>query len=132
MRDSAGRPINTLFRWERKRADGRAETRRDLNFTPDAIPPKPRRPKGKAPTKRARAAAAEAWQASYARRMASTPWSLPAGRSGRRSHAGSFGPEMGEAALALLTAIRWSLHLMEGAELPQHAGALEKRAVNSW
>ncbi len=133
VRDSAGRPVNTLFRWERKRADGRVETRRDLNFMPDAVPPKPRKPvKGKAPTKRAGAAAAEAWQASYTRRMAEYAAELERWEVQMAEPKWQFRPDMGEAALAPFDSDPIVSALMEARSCRNTQGALEKRAVNSW
>ena len=128
VRDSVGRPINTLFRWERKRVDGRVETRRDLNFTPDAIPRKPRKPtKGKAPVKRAgqpprkpgRRATRAAWR--------STPRSLSAGKRRWQSQSGSFGLRWAKPPWPLRQrSDRLGAH--GSPLLPQHAGGRWKSA----
>lgn len=132
-RDSLGQPINTLFRWQRELANGRTEVRRDLDFDPGIAPPKPRKPtKGKAPAKRAGAAAAEAWQASYARRMAEYAVELARWEVRQAEPRWQFRPEMGEAALAPFDSDPVVSALMEARSCRNTQGALEKRAVNSW
>lgn len=133
QRDSAGRPINTLFRWERKHGDKRVEVCRDLDFQPGEPLPKPRKPcKGKAPAKREGAAAADAWQASYARRVAAYEAALAEWEAAIAEPKWQFRPEMGEAALAPFDTVTAVSALLEARSCRNTQGALEKRAVNSW
>ena len=132
VRDSAGKPINTLFRWERKRADGRVDVCRDLDFQPEA-PIKPRKPvKGEAPTKRAGEAAMRAWQEGYAQRMAAYEREMAAWQAAQDAPRWQFRPEMGEAALAPFDTVPAVSALLEARSCRNTQGALEKRAVNSW
>ena len=101
------------------------ETRRDLNFTPDTIPPKPRKPtKGQGARSRG-AAAAEAWQASYARRMAEYAVELERWERRWPSQSGSFGPKWVKAALAPFDSDPIVSALMEACP-PQYAGGAGK------